>query len=262
MPHTNSFRNRKRKSKAARIRRNFKISDRSQLEVSRVQHQISPPLIPYNSKTISSKKYSIVDPKTSTTVGNLYPRFLETEVAELDYWIQHSGSSISKITRDCRGEHRTVSLGIWVTRYTNRIKPTPQSGSDLAGQFILDFEHVWDKISDKVIEDWQDYAEDVSRLPKQYRPFNLFSFLVCNISQIKKVHRDWNDHNLCVVIPTSDFEGGELFFPYMNIKIQARKGDMIIFDSRAIWHGVLESFGQRRSIVLTTHNSLFRVLGL
>lgn len=51
-------------------------------------------------------------------------------------------------------------------------------------------------------------------------------------------HMDGRDSGFCVAFCTGSFEGGYLVFPDLNIVLFYRPGDVILFRSRALYHGV------------------------
>lgn len=51
------------------------------------------------------------------------------------------------------------------------------------------------------------------------------------------LHRDCKDY-LCVLYCSGDFEGGELLIPDLKLRFKYAPGDIIIFDSAALWHAV------------------------
>jgi len=254
------------RSKRARI---FHVQKKeiTQPHVTKSEHLSGTVETEFSSKQFSTWNTLIKDPTKSgdTAIIRYYPNLLKVEdVNRLDKWIQSTGMTLSKKTNDCRGEHQVVSLGIWTQQGHDTIHFTPSSRNELGRDFILDNSNqtIWNQICNKVQKDFPQTCAKLKDLDQRVRKFDLFSFLICNVTQVKKEHRDGNDHNLCVVIPTSDFTGGELFFRYLNYKFVVKKGDVLAFNSRELWHGVMDSIGNRRSIVLTTHNSLIRVAEL
>jgi CRISPR type IV-associated protein Csf3 len=251
-------RERAKKRQMKRIRRLM----RTQPYVTKSQHTNLEVKVEASYKKISNSKTEVID----SSIGGeritvkYYPKFfLIEDLDKLDSWIINDGMNLSKLTNDCRGEHQVVSLGIWTQQGHNTIHFTPSSQKEAGKQFITNFQWLWNKISTTVKKDFPSIASDLEEIDSNLRPFGLFSFGIINLTQVKKEHRDLNDHNICIVIPTSDFKGGEVIFRYLNLSFVVKKGDMLVFDSRELWHGVAESIYDRRSLVLTTHNSLLKV---
>ena len=64
------------------------------------------------------------------------------------------------------------------------------------------------------------------------------------------IHRDWNDKDLCIVIPVSDCEGGDLALMELGIVLELNNGDMVIFRSGELSHFNLHYRGKQSSMVL------------
>lgn len=69
------------------------------------------------------------------------------------------------------------------------------------------------------------------------------------------IHRDWNDKELCIVIPISDCEGGDLVLFELGLVLTLNSGDMVIFRSGEISHFNLHYRGKRASLVLHSDRS-------
>ncbi|TFK59335.1 hypothetical protein BDN72DRAFT_780876 [Pluteus cervinus] len=101
-----------------------------------------------------------------------------------------------------------------------------------------------------------------------------FTGFVINMNVSTLIHRDWQDHHLCVVTVISDCVGGELVLQEPGLVLQLRSGDMVIFPSARISHFNLHFHGERGSLVCHSdrhflswtqkernkwaHNTLFR----
>jgi len=188
-----------------------------------------------------------------------YYRFFQEKQLErieaIDNWIVSVGKELSKEVDDSRGSHVTISLGIWTQRGGPRtLHFTPATLDNRGSTFLKDYSDVWNFIGSAIEQDFSITATELKQIPEEIRPLSLFALGIINITPVKKEHKDKFDHNLCVVVPTSEFEGGLVHFPYLNISFVVQKGDMLVFDSRHLWHGVTTSTDERRSIVLTTHS--------
>jgi len=262
MKRKRSIEKRRERSKKGRILRVQKHG-RSQPYVTRTEHlnnEIEPE---YKHKKLSHWNSVVMDHgegRVDACLVRHFPNFLSKEkIEELDDWLKTTGEELSYSTKDSRGAHKVLSLGIHTQQGHYTIHWTRSSRKKQGIEFINKHKDTWEKISDKVAQNFPNTCAELSTLDGRFRKFGLFSYLICNITQVKQEHRDLNDHNLCIVIPTSDFEGGEVVFKYLNVEYCIQKGDMLAFNSRELWHGVANSIGDRRSIVLTTHDSLIRV---
>jgi hypothetical protein len=72
-------------------------------------------------------------------------------------------------------------------------------------------------------------------------------------------HKDKDDyrHGFCYVVPFGKFEGGDLYFPELNITIKMRSGMVVAFKPAELLHEVLSYTGDRYSIVLFTPQTCF-----
>jgi len=74
------------------------------------------------------------------------------------------------------------------------------------------------------------------------------------------IHIDGNDI-FCVIVPTGDWpiDQGILGFPQLNLLVNLRPGDVIIFNSSQLYHLVSQiSSGYRNSVIFFTHKSLLK----
>jgi len=92
-------------------------------------------------------------------------------------------------------------------------------------------------------------------IPKEYLIFgDILIYSMFHLSPIEKEHVDFDDMEICVVIPFGGaFTGGYLSFRWLNIEYKLKPGDMIIFRSCKLLHSVTEVVtGLRQSLVLTS----------
>jgi len=176
-------------------------------------------------------------------------------IQEIDDWILNTGRGLAYETSDCRGKHDIISLSSWTERGGRaKIHYTPCTLDDRGWIFLDSFRDVWSFISGAIQVDFPITAVELLKAPRKIRSLDLFTYGNVNVTPVQKEHKDKFDYNLCAVIPTSDFEGGEIFFRYLNLSFVVKKGDMLVFDSRHLWHGVTASSNSRRSLVLTSHS--------
>ncbi|PPQ99501.1 hypothetical protein CVT26_008394 [Gymnopilus dilepis] len=63
-----------------------------------------------------------------------------------------------------------------------------------------------------------------------------FSGLVLNINVTTRIHRDWGDHDVCLVVILRDCKGGELCLMEPGHVLNLENGDMVLFPSAKISH--------------------------
>ena len=83
-------------------------------------------------------------------------------------------------------------------------------------------------------------------------PVHLFSGFVVNINVSTRIHRDWGDEDICLVLVLSDCVGGELCLMEPGVVLKLNTGDVVIFKSSEISHFNLHYFGKRASLVFHT----------
>jgi len=78
-------------------------------------------------------------------------------------------------------------------------------------------------------------------------------------SAARLVHTDTKDYKdgYCWVVPFGDFEGGELYFPDLNITIKMAPQMLVAFQSFNLKHGVNPFTGSRYSLVFYQHQTMF-----
>ena len=80
-----------------------------------------------------------------------------------------------------------------------------------------------------------------------------------NFNTICRYHIDRDDdkYGFCWLVPLGDWEGGDLIFPQLNVRIKLKPGNILAFRSNLLVHGNLSCSGVRHSLVFFTHNNLF-----
>jgi len=248
--------------KAKRVRKIV----RSQPTVSKIQHRTgNVETTTFFEQRIRAKNFQVLETPTSNPLstqlktsikfycGVLNP--LVDLIQKLDSELILKGEVFGKVVNDSRGIHKTLNLGTWTEQGHANCYRTPQT-IQIGEDFLSQYSTIWKFVGDVIRKDFPHISQQLEKLAKPLRLFDLFAFLVFNITTIQKEHRDLNDAELCVVIPTSEFKHGELHFPYLNLSFQVNLGDMLVFKSSQLWHGVLNVLGNRRSLVLTTHKTL------
>jgi hypothetical protein len=96
----------------------------------------------------------------------------------------------------------------------------------------------------------------VSLLPNcDTSPVHPFSGFVLNINVSTRIHRDWGDEDICLVLVISDCQGGELCLVEPGLVLKLYTGDFVIFKSADISHLNLHYVGKRVSLVFHTDKS-------
>ena len=82
---------------------------------------------------------------------------------------------------------------------------------------------------------------------------------VVNFNTICSNHIDRDDdkHRFYWLVPLGDWEGGDVIFSQLNIRVKLKPGNILAFRSNLLVHGNLPYFGVRHSLVFFTHNNLF-----
>lgn len=83
-------------------------------------------------------------------------------------------------------------------------------------------------------------------------PVHPFSGFVLNINVCTRIHRDWGDEEICLVLVLSDCSGGELCLQELGVILNLVTGDIVIFKSAEISHFNLHFLGRRASLVFHT----------
>jgi len=82
--------------------------------------------------------------------------------------------------------------------------------------------------------------------PSPVYPFAGFDI---NLNVATRVHRDYMDNDICVVISISEGSGGELCLLEICLVVDLRCGDAIIFKSSKLTHFNMHYRGRRASLV-------------
>ncbi|PPR06462.1 hypothetical protein CVT26_006458 [Gymnopilus dilepis] len=118
----------------------------------------------------------------------------------------------------------------------------------------------WMKIAFKQTfpDDFEVICEFSKNLPgDEASPVYPFSGLVVNLNVSTRIHRDFQDLRLCLVMPIMDpsCTGGDLCFKEPGIRLQMRCGDMVAFPSNRISHYNTHFKGERASLVFHTDSN-------
>ena len=101
---------------------------------------------------------------------------------------------------------------------------------------------------------------DLETVPEEYRPFDLWPLLIANFLAPKSSHTDFEDYHagFCCCVPLGQYNGGELKFPGLQITLNAKPGDIILFRSDLLEHQVLPYEGMRMSLIFTSHGRFMK----
>ena len=124
------------------------------------------------------------------------------------------------------------------------------------GSFYLHCINFFKQLKSLLPEAHENLSNFVDCLPGNESPMaHPFSGFVLNINVSTRIHRDWNDKDICIVIPISDCEGGELVLMELGLVLDLKNGDMVIFRSGELSHFNLHYRGKRASLVLHSDRS-------
>ena len=70
-----------------------------------------------------------------------------------------------------------------------------------------------------------------------------------NLNVATRIHRDYRDENICIVISISEGSGGELCLMELGLVLDLQCGDVVIFKSSKLSHFNLHYTGKRASLV-------------
>lgn len=115
-------------------------------------------------------------------------------------------------------------------------------------------------------ENFKILSQFVDVLPCNFvSPVYPFSGFVININVATRVHRDWKDSDICLVISFSDAEDrsdqvkgddGALCFQELGLAIRLHSGVPVVFCSKDLSHFNRHFKGYRASLVLHTDHGL------
>lgn len=101
----------------------------------------------------------------------------------------------------------------------------------------LSLEKIWEDSYKAQIEPVEDYRKMFGLAPLNY--WESFNFVKYGEDQHFQVHSDHGYSYICVLSSVGyindDYEGGELFFDKLNIKIKPKAGDLYLFPSSYIY---------------------------
>ncbi|RHZ43725.1 hypothetical protein Glove_879g2 [Diversispora epigaea] len=81
-----------------------------------------------------------------------------------------------------------------------------------------------------------------------------------NYNIVSNYHWDLSDASncLCCLIPLGNFQGRDLYFPQLHVRVPLQPGQVVAFDSHNLFHGNLPLISEiRHSIVYFVHQNFF-----
>ena len=165
-----------------------------------------------------------------------------------------------------RGLASAYHLGCWTTRggkYYFCPLPTLDSSGTIAFQLMKLASVIAHKAGKAVRKLSPVVASDLSTIPQEYRPFDLWPLMVANFLSPQTAHRDFEDYHAgyCCLVPLGDYTGGEIHFSELQLTIPCQPGDVILFRSDLLLHQVLPYRGLRMSLIFTAHGRFMKWVG-
>ncbi|RHZ79024.1 hypothetical protein Glove_152g66 [Diversispora epigaea] len=102
--------------------------------------------------------------------------------------------------------------------------------------------------------------KNLSLGPFAPRSFGIFPMIAINYNIVSNYHWDLSDASncLCCLIPLGNFQGGDLYFPQLHVRVPLQPGQVVAFDSHNLLHGNLPLIsGIRHSIIYFVHQNFF-----
>lgn len=166
---------------------------------------------------------------------------------------------LAKAASGKRGKHEVVDLGQWNVQGKYSWKQTDASTTDEGRELISALEPLTSAVSSIIRQHLPHVAELYEKLDQKFRMFDLFSYVNLNWTSPPSSHTDDRDFygGFCAVTTFGQFTGGALNFPHLKLNFNILPGDVILFRSWLLEHGVLPWNGNRKSIVWTTNNDFY-----
>lgn len=158
--------------------------------------------------------------------------------------------------KDARATECTLRLGYYVERGGQgrllHSKLQEHHGKEISTKH----NKLWNLLSNICQLHDPEYYDFIGQIPTSYRPFGIFSQMFCNILPPKAAHRDNKDVKWCFVFYCGDFTETYLHLYYQNIYVHCKIGDLIILNSKQIWHKADTETANKVSVILTTHKAV------
>ena len=159
--------------------------------------------------------------------------------------------------KNSRGAEEYFKFGHYLERGgKGRILQSVISQTEIGKEFLSINNNIWKILTDIAQTMDPEYAKNIKQIPEQYRTIGIFSMFVSNIKPPTKVHRDCKDYRWCLIFLYGKHCNG-LYLHYLNTYIVLQLGDVLMLDSKRIWHQADKSnMVDRYSGIVTTHAGL------
>ncbi|KAL6058068.1 hypothetical protein QOT17_015047 [Balamuthia mandrillaris] len=165
-----------------------------------------------------------------------------------------------------REEQVTVRLGWW-SRYRKSIVEVKGTSHPLSKKWLNKHKPIFEKVASHLKQQFPElfarYMEvnvEVEKASGKHNPFAPFATIVINVNFCVSAHLDKNDYRggvTAILVLGTFTDGGALVLPELNIRIEAKPGDLIFFNGFDIKHKVEPYFGGTRySIVFFCHHDM------
>ncbi|PPR03551.1 hypothetical protein CVT26_006107 [Gymnopilus dilepis] len=156
----------------------------------------------------------------------------------------------STLQRDGR---RPVNTSLNVPRFSQEAKDNPEICKMITEALQPAFDHIRVRLEQFFGQQFEELELFVNHLPNcGVSPVYPFAGYVLNINVSTRIHRDFGDKDICLILVICDCLGGEVVLVEPGIVLRVRNGDMIIFPSKDISHFNKHFIGRRASVVLHT----------
>jgi len=160
--------------------------------------------------------------------------------------------------KDARGTECTLRLGYYLERGGKGRLLCNSFHKENGDYFSQKYKEVWTDLSQLCEKHDLEFYEHITKIPSTYRPFRVFSQMFCNIMAPKEAHKDSKDVKWCFVFYCGDFDSTYLHLYYQNVYLHCKVGDVIILNSKEIWHKVDINTKNKVSVILTTHEGVVK----
>ncbi|KAF8798225.1 hypothetical protein BYT27DRAFT_7228392 [Phlegmacium glaucopus] len=159
-------------------------------------------------------------------------------------------------TINCQGLKK-INTSQLIPTTSNELKENCEEYTLLKDALQPIFEWQADVLRKVLPEEFKILSQFAETLPSSGNlPVYPFGGFILNINISTRIHRDWKDLRICLVMVFSDCEDGDLVFMEPGIVFSLNNGDIIIFPSSKISHFKLHFKGRRVSLVLHSDNEV------
>lgn len=161
----------------------------------------------------------------------------------------------AKIINNSRGQYKGFLVGLikesggkgWI-RYHN----------DYDG-FLINTLQLRTHVEDIILHVALIFARTTDHIPDHLIPCKPFTSIFCNLTPTYISHVDARDGEWTAVAPMGPFKKGSLELTYMNSRIRAKRGDLLLLhQSNKIYHKVVGVDCNRWSLVFSQHPCILK----